>query len=78
MPTVKIVYCRPCGFIDRAVNLAREVLAYFEDVSVELQQGKNGIFDVYFDNKLIFSRYETKRFPEENEILKEIAKLKTS
>lgn len=78
MPTVKIVYCRPCGFLDRALNLAREVLAYFEDVSVELQQGKNGIFDVYFNDKLIFSRYEAKRFPEEQEILKEIAKLKNT
>lgn len=76
MPAVKIVYCRPCGYLDRALNLAREILLYFEDVSVELQQGKNGVFDIYLDGKLIFSRYEARRFPEEEEILREITKTK--
>lgn len=74
MHSVKIVYCRPCGYLDRALNLARDILAYFEDVQVTLEQGKNGIFDVYLDENLIFSRYKEKRFPEHNEILKEIGK----
>lgn len=31
-----------------------------------------GIFDVYINDELIFSRYIAKRFPEHQEILKEI------
>ncbi|MBW9140271.1 MAG: Rdx family protein [Candidatus Aramenus sp.] len=73
MKTVKIVYCRPCGYLDRALSLARDLLTYFEDVKVELEQGKNGIFDVYLNESKIFSRYEERRFPENEEILKKIA-----
>ncbi|WP_205737147.1 SelT/SelW/SelH family protein [Acidianus infernus] len=74
MTIVKIVYCRPCGYLDRALELARDLLQYFENVKVEIEQGKNGIFDVYLDNELIFSRYKEKRFPENMEILKEVGK----
>ena len=38
-------------------------------VESELIPGGNGIFDVVVDNKKIFSKYETDRFPENNEIL---------
>ena len=71
---VKIVYCRPCGYLDRALDLARDVLSYFEGVNVELEQGKNGIFDVYINDELVFSRYKEKRFPLNEEILKEVGK----
>ncbi|BCS92721.1 hypothetical protein L3N51_00614 [Metallosphaera sp. J1] len=76
MHTVKIVYCRPCGYLDRALEASREVLSYFDDVKVELEQGKNGIFDVYVDGELKLSRYQLKRFPEVEEILKEVANKK--
>jgi len=75
---VKIVYCRPCGYLDRALDLARDVLSYFENTMVELEQGSNGIFDIYLNGNLIFSRYKERRFPQNEEILKEIGKLKTS
>lgn len=74
MVTVKIVYCRPCGYLDRALELARDLLQYFENIKVEIEQGKNGIFDVYLDEELIFSRYKEKRFPEYIEILKIVGK----
>lgn len=73
---VKIVYCRPCGYLDRALDLARDILSYFENTIVELEQGSNGIFDVYLNGNLIFSRYKERRFPQNEEILKEIGKLK--
>ncbi|AWR98771.1 SelT/SelW/SelH family protein [Metallosphaera hakonensis] len=76
MHQVKIVYCRPCGYLDRALETARDILQYFDDVKVELEQGKNGIFDVYIDGELKLSRYQLKRFPEINEILKEISNKK--
>ncbi|MEL9969501.1 MAG: Rdx family protein [Metallosphaera sp.] len=76
MHEVKIVYCRPCGYLDRALEAAREILSYFDDVKVELEQGKNGIFDVYVDGELRLSRYQLKRFPEIEEMLKEISSKK--
>jgi selT/selW/selH-like putative selenoprotein len=74
MVIVKMVYCRPCGYLDRALELARDLLQYFENIKVEIEQGKNGIFDVYLNDELIFSRYKEKRFPENMEILKEVGK----
>ncbi|AEE92928.1 conserved hypothetical protein [Acidianus hospitalis W1] len=74
MEIVKIVYCRPCGYLDMALELARDLLQYFENIKVEIEQGKNGIFDVYLNDELIFSRYKEKRFPENMEILKEVGK----
>ncbi|MBP1357161.1 MAG: SelT/SelW/SelH family protein [Sulfolobus sp.] len=71
---VKIVYCRPCKYIDRALNLARDILSYYEEADVELVQGDKGIFDVYISDELIFSRYIEKRFPESEEILKALSR----
>ena len=38
-------------------------------VQSELVQGDNGIFDVEIDSRRIFSKHETGRFPEHEEIL---------
>lgn len=35
----------------------------------ELVEGSNGVFDVVADGKLIFSKHQTGRFPEAEEIL---------
>jgi selT/selW/selH-like putative selenoprotein len=35
---------------------------------VDIQQGKSGQFDVVVDGKLVYSRYETGRFPSEAEL----------
>jgi predicted Rdx family selenoprotein len=37
-------------------------------VEARLVAGKNGIFDVLADNKLVFSKYETGRFPNPGEV----------
>ena len=34
-----------------------------------LVKGSNGIFDVYADGRLVFSKYETHRFPEAEELI---------
>jgi len=34
-----------------------------------MKPGQSGQFDVIFDGKLVFSRFEAGRFPEEGEIL---------
>jgi selT/selW/selH-like putative selenoprotein len=38
----------------------------------ELIAGDNGIFDVEVDGKRIFSKHETGRFPEDQEILEKL------
>jgi selenoprotein W-related protein len=65
---VKIEYCVPCGYLPRAEALATEIKNKY-GADAELVKGVNGIFDVYVDNKLIFSRKtEGGRFPEPQDI----------
>lgn len=37
-------------------------------------KGKNGIFDVHLDGELVYSKYQTFRFPEPGEVEAEIRK----
>ena len=41
-------------------------------IDTKLEKGSGGIFDVYSDEKLVFSKHEEHRFPEAAEILAEI------
>jgi selT/selW/selH-like putative selenoprotein len=68
---VRIVYCKPCGFQGRALELANAILTNYggKGVVVTLVPGTNGIFDVYINNELVFSRYREKRFPEHGEVM---------
>jgi selenoprotein W-related protein len=52
--------------------LAARILKEF-GIEPELIKGDSGIFDVAADGKLIFSKYEVGRFPEEGEILELVA-----
>ena len=38
----------------------------------ELVPGSGGIFDVIVDDKLVFSKFETGRFPDSGEIVQKI------
>ena len=68
---VKIEYCAPCGYLPQATALASEIKNRY-GVDAELIKGVKGIFDVYVDGKLVFSRYEEKRFPEPQDIFDKI------
>ncbi len=37
---------------------------------VDVQQGKTGQFDVLIDEKLVYSRYQTGRFPSDSDLEK--------
>jgi selenoprotein W-related protein len=41
-------------------------------IDAKLEKGSGGIFDVYADEKLVFSKHQENRFPEADEILSEI------
>ncbi len=44
-------------------------------INATLVRGHSGVFDVWVDGKRIFSKNETGRFPEDDEILLLIAEL---
>ncbi|MEK6909890.1 MAG: Rdx family protein [Candidatus Aenigmatarchaeota archaeon] len=67
---MKIVYCLPCGFITRAEWLKKDLEKNVKGVKVSLEGGEKGIFDVYADKRLIFSKYKEGRFPDPDEIMK--------
>ena len=39
------------------------------DIDAEIIEGTNGIFDVKADGALVFSKHESKRFPEHDEVI---------
>jgi len=48
--------------------LEKEIKKQFPEVEITLREGSKGIFDVKKDGKLIFSKYQTGRFPHAGEI----------
>jgi len=51
--------------------LADTILAEFQDrlSAIELVPGAKGVFEVSFDDDLVFSKKAKRRFPEDEEIL---------
>jgi selenoprotein W-related protein len=76
---VRIVYCVPCGFLPRAMDLAKNLLSSYgqrlnKNFSVTLDTGDGGVFEVYVDGVKVFSRHEQRRFPTHDEIAEQIEK----
>jgi len=40
----------------------------------ELIKGRNGVFDVVVDDKLVFSKHQVGRFPDDEEVIKLLLK----
>ena len=64
MTEVKIIYCSPSGFATQAKELQNLITDEFKNVKVKLEKGDKGIFDVYLEEKKIFSRFKEKGFPD--------------
>jgi len=58
MATVEIEYCVPCGFLNRATDVAEALLSTFgEDVDrVSLVTGDQGVFEVRVDDAVVFDK----------------------
>lgn len=41
-------------------------------IDAKLTPGHKGVFDVVVDGRLIYSKHETKRFPEHEEVLSQL------
>lgn len=63
---IRIIYCTQCRWLLRAGWTAQELLTTFTDEleEVALAPGTGGIFDIYLNGKLIYSRKEEGGFPE--------------
>lgn len=70
LPRIEIVYCTQCRWLLRAGWTAQELLTTFaaELGEVALVPGGSGIFEVWLNNELIWSRKEQGRFPELKEL----------
>lgn len=64
--SVRIIYCTQCRWLLRAGWTAQELLTTFTDElkEVTIAPGTGGIFDVYVDEKLVYSRKKEGGFPE--------------
>jgi selenoprotein W-related protein len=58
MTSVTIEFCVPCGFIDRAVDLQRDILGVYGEQldGVELVPGDGGVFVVAAGDEVVFDK----------------------
>ncbi len=64
---VSIEYCTSCGYINQALSLKESIERQF-GIKAKLIKGMGGVFEVKFNNSIIFSKKEFSRFPNENEV----------
>lgn len=67
---VEIRYCTQCRWLLRAAWMAQELLVTFDQELSELtlKPGSGGVFEVWVDDNLVWSRKEEGRFPEITEL----------
>lgn len=58
MTTIEVEYCVPCGFLNRAMDVAEALLSAFgDDVDrVSLVTGDHGVFAVRVDGETVFDK----------------------
>ena len=64
---ITIEYCTQWGYLDKALSLRESIERQF-GIKAELIKGMGGVFEVKFNNSMIFSKKELSRFPNENEV----------
>ena len=69
-PTITIHYCTQCHWLLRAAWMAQELLSTFgEDLgSVTLKPSTGGIFQIHYDEALIWDRKNDGGFPGPKEL----------
>ena len=67
---ISIEYCKQWNYGPRASSLETELKKDMgQNVDVELIAGSDGVFEIVVDNRLVFSKEEKGRFPDDGEIL---------
>ena len=69
---ISIEYCTASNYLPRAASVATEILNKYGNTinSLTLIPSGGGVFEVIKNDKLIFSKKESGRFPELNELFK--------
>lgn len=70
MKYIEVLFCAGWGYQPQAASVAEEIEKEYPQVEVECEPGSGGVFDVIIDNKVIFTKKNTGRFPERGEIVK--------
>ena len=67
---ITITYCVPCDYSDYALGLTKELIKNHQHNinKLTLATGSKGILDIRINNKLIFSKKDSGRYPEAGEI----------
>ena len=59
---IELIYCAPCGYQDRALELVQEVIRIreleYHIRSFRLVPGSKGIFDVLVNGEKVFSKHD--------------------
>lgn len=65
-PRIRITYCTQCHWLLRSAWMAQELLSTFvDDVDeVALKPGTGGIFEIHFNDDLIWERKRDGGFPD--------------
>ena len=64
---VSIEYCMQWNYEPKALSLRESIQKQF-GINAELIESGGGVFEVKFNNSIIFSKKELNRFPNENEV----------
>ena len=66
--SVSIEYCNIWNYFPKASSLEAFLKNNFENINVQLVSSGGGVFEVKFNQNLIFSKKSLNRFPEHSEI----------
>ena len=65
---ISITYCVQWDYRPNAVSLAERIKSAL-GIEVQLIKGSRGIVDVMVDGELLYSKYQTGCFPEEQQLV---------
>ena len=66
---LSIEYCAVWNYLPKASSLEAELKKSLPTIEISLVPSAGGVFEVVFDEKLIFSKKALNRFPGKGEIL---------
>ena len=66
---IKINYCSVWNYEPRAARLAEKIKKE-TSITPQLISGSNGVYDIIVDDKTIFSKHQSNRFPDNDEVIK--------
>ena len=66
---IQINYCSVWNYEPRAVGLAEKIRDEL-GITAQVIPGSKGVYDIVVDGNIIYSKHQTKQFPDNDEIIK--------